>query len=50
VLAAREKVKGKKVRPKSMRVLVFFSDGHPTAFRGIVGGKGVKKGFGMTGY
>jgi Flp pilus assembly protein TadG len=31
-------LKSAKVRKKSVRVLVFFTDGRPTAFRGIVGG------------
>jgi Flp pilus assembly protein TadG len=30
---------GPRVRPRSIRVLVFFTDGRPTAFRGILGGQ-----------
>ncbi len=32
-------LKSAKVRPKSVRVLVFFTDGRPTAFRGMLSGK-----------
>jgi Flp pilus assembly protein TadG len=32
-------LKSPKVRPKSVRVLVFFTDGRPTAFRGMLGGQ-----------
>lgn len=34
-----EQLKVPAVRPRSVRVLVFFTDGRPTAFRGILGGQ-----------
>ncbi len=33
-----EQLQGPGLRPRSVRVLVFFTDGRPTAFRGILGG------------
>lgn len=36
---AREQLTGPQVRERSVRVVVFFTDGRPTAFRGIVGGE-----------